>query len=154
MNFPPEALKTTRIFAESLAEGLSDEALNTVPEGFNNNIIWNLGHLVAAEQGVLYVRGGAQPRVAPEFLKAYARGTRPEGPVSCEGITEVKSLLTSTLPTLEADFAAGAFAGYVPWKTPYDVDIRSVDEALQFLLFHEGLHCGYIMALKRALGQS
>jgi uncharacterized damage-inducible protein DinB len=31
---------------------LSVEQLNKVPTGFNNNIIWNLGHMIAAQQGI------------------------------------------------------------------------------------------------------
>ena len=151
MSFPTRSLLHIRNFAHQLAEGLTDDALNTIPPGFSNNIIWNLAHLVAAEQGVCYIRGGAAPRQPMDFIKAYSRGTRPEAPVSAEGIAHIRALLTATPPVLEADLAAGAFAGYQPWTTPYGTVLNNIDEALQFLLFHEGLHCGYIMALKRAL---
>lgn len=152
MNFPTTALRNIRAFALQLADGLSGEALNTVPPGFANNIIWNLGHLVAAEQGVLYVRGGLAPKVDTGFLKKYTRGTKPEGAVSNEEITRIKAMLSSTLPGLEADLAAGVFGEYKAWTTPYGVELTTIEEALQFILFHEGIHCGYIMALKRALG--
>jgi hypothetical protein len=151
MNFSIEALKKTRAFSLQLAEGLSNEILNTVPPGFNNNIIWNLGHLVAAEQGILYVRGGLEPQVPADFMKRYTRGTKPEGPVGSDEIALIKAQLGSTLPGLEANLAADKFAGYPAWTTPYGVELRDIDQALRFLLFHEGMHTGYIMALKRAI---
>src|SRR4051812_33090917 len=122
MNFSIESLKSTRSFALRLVDGLSDEALNAIPEGFGNNIIWNLAHLVAAEQGILYVRGGAEPALPASFISKYTRDTRPEGDLTGDSIVEIKSLLTSTLPKLEADFADGVFAGYNAWTTPYGVD--------------------------------
>lgn len=151
MNFSIESLKSTRAFALHLAEGLSDEALNAIPDGFSNNIIWNLAHLVAVEQSILYKRSGAEPRVPVSFISKYTRGTKPEGNLSGAEISEIKSLLTSTLPGLEADLANGVFANYNAWATPYGVELHNVEEALQFLLFHEGMHCGYIMALKRVV---
>lgn len=151
MNFSLESLKSLRAFALQLTEGLSDEALNLIPDGFNNNIIWNLAHLVAAEQGVIYVRSGLPPTISADFVKTYTRGTKPESRVDAEGIARIKSMLSSTIPALEEDFARNAFIAYKPWTTPYGITISTIDEALQFLLFHEGLHCGYIMALKRVL---
>lgn len=152
MNKAIDSLRKTRDWALQLTEGIPEEALNAVPEGFNNNIIWNLAHLVAAEQGICYLRAGAEPVMPLSFIKAYTRGTRPEGPVSAVGIAEIRAALTATPARIEADLAAGAFAGYQPWTTPYGVELASIEDALQFLLFHEGMHCGYILALKRVLG--
>jgi hypothetical protein len=146
-----DSLLKTRSWALQLTEGVPDEALNAIPAGFNNNIIWNLAHLVAAKQGLCYVRSGVEPVLPVEFLKTYTRGTKPEAPVSAEGIAKIKSLLTSTLPRLDADLAAGIFTDYKAWTTPYGVELRSIEDALQFLAFHEGMHCGYIMALKRVV---
>ncbi len=151
MNHAIASLQKIRAFALQLAEGLTAEELNTIPEGFNNNIIWNLAHLVAAEQGVCYIRGGAQPRMPMEYIKAYTRGSKPEGPVSADNIAAIKAALTATSLTLAEDLEAGAFANYSAWTTPYGLELTTIEEALQFLLFHEGIHCGYIMAMKRAM---
>jgi hypothetical protein len=146
-----DSLLKTRTWALQLVEGLSDKALNTIPEGFNNNIIWNLAHLVAAEQGVCYVRSGIEPVLQMDFVKRYTRGTKPESPVSAEEIAEIKAMLLSTPARLDADLAAGRFKAYKAWATPYGVELQTIEDALQFLGFHEGMHCGYIMALKRVV---
>ncbi len=146
-----QTLQKTRAFALQITTGLTDEELNTIPEGFNNNIIWNLAHLVAAEQGVCYLRSGAEPRMPMEFCKAYTRGTKPDAQVSAGEIAAIKEMLTATPLMLMQDLEAGVFANYVAWTTPYGLELKTIEEALQFLLFHEGMHCGYIMALKRTL---
>ena len=146
-----DSLLKTRTWALQLVEGLSDEALNAIPEGFNNNIIWNLAHLVAVEQGVCYVRSGLEPVLPMDFIKAYTRGTRPESAVAAEGIAEIKALLLASPARLDADLTAGRFSGYKAWTTPYGVALDTIEDALQFLQFHEGMHCGYIMAMKRVV---
>jgi hypothetical protein len=54
-------IKKTRTSLLNMISGLSLEQINKVPEGFNNNIIWNLGHLVSAQQGICYSRSGLSP---------------------------------------------------------------------------------------------
>ncbi len=51
-------ISKTRQYLLQVTEGMTAEALNTIPAGFSNNIIWNMGHLVAAQQGLCYVRTG------------------------------------------------------------------------------------------------
>ena len=56
-------IQQTRTHILSVLNELSLEQLNKIPAGFNNNIAWNLGHLVAAQQGVCYVRSGLPMKV-------------------------------------------------------------------------------------------
>jgi len=128
---------------------LSVEQLNKIPEGFNNNIIWNLGHMIAAQQGICYMRAGLPVRVSDELFHAYKSGTKPEGFVDAEGVEEIKQLLFTTLDQLEADFDNGIFTNYTSFITRYDIPLSSIDEAIAFLPFHEGLHIGYIMSLRK-----
>lgn len=151
MNPAIASLQNTRAFVRQITDSLSDEELNMTPAGFNNNIVWNMAHLIAAEQGVCYVRSGAEPYMPAEFIKAYTRGSKPETVVSGEGLAELMRALTDTPRRLQQDYDAGAFVNYKPWTTPYGIELKTIDEALQFLLFHEGIHTGYIMAMKRAL---
>lgn len=53
-----DILRKTRQYVLELIANLSMEQLNEVPAGFTNNIVWNLGHMLASQQGVCYLRGG------------------------------------------------------------------------------------------------
>lgn len=149
MNASIDSIRKTRIYLLNQLDGLTTTQLNIVPEGFNNNIAWNIGHLVAAEQGVCYLRGGLKPMINMDFFERYKPGSRPEEAISEDAIAEIKSLMLSTLDRLEEDHGEGAFAHYTAWTTRYGTTLSSIDEALSFLLFHEGLHGGICLALKK-----
>ena len=63
-----EIIKKTRVSLLELVKDLSTEQLNKIPDGFNNNIIWNLAHMIAAQQGVCYVRAGLAPVVGEKLV--------------------------------------------------------------------------------------
>ncbi|HWJ92534.1 MAG TPA: DinB family protein, partial [Flavisolibacter sp.] len=72
-----DMVKRTRAYLLSLVKDLSTEQLNLVPHGFNNNIIWNIGHMIAAQQGVCYVRAGLKVTIDEALFLAYKSDTKP-----------------------------------------------------------------------------
>jgi len=151
MNDQIETIKRTRTHLLELVKELNIEQLNKVPAGFNNNIIWNLGHLVAAQQGICYVRTGVKPHVAEDFIDRYKKGSKPERFLNEEELKKIKELFFSSLDILKQDYESGLWTGYDSWTTSYGVELNSIEDAIQFLNFHEGLHSGYILALKRVI---
>src|SRR5688500_5324635 len=107
MNDQIEIIKKTRAYILDSVKELSIEQLNKIPAGFNNNIIWNLGHLVAAQQGVCYVRSDLKPRVSDEFFNKYKNGSKPEAFLNDKDLKEIKELLFSTLDVLRQDYENG-----------------------------------------------
>lgn len=144
-----EILKKTRQFLLGMINELTAEQLNEIPAGFNNNIIWNVAHMVAAQQGVCYFRGGLPLVVKEEFFLAYKPETKPQGNVDSKLIDEIKSLLFTTIDQLEADYNNGLFKNNPAWTNRYGVEHRNIEDSINFILFHDGLHLGYVMALKR-----
>jgi len=144
-----EKIKATRTFSLTLIEGLTIEQLNEIPEGFNNNIIWNLTHLIAVQQSVCYKRSDLQPIVQDKYVTPYLPGTKPEGFIDSSEVETIKTLLHSSLNEFESDYKKGFFTTYTPVVTRYGVALDNVDDAVNFLLFHEGFHTGAIMALKK-----
>jgi hypothetical protein len=144
-----EIIRKTRSFLLEQLKNLTTEQLNHIPEGFNNNIIWNLGHMIAAQQGVCYIRMGLKPHVSEEFINAYKSGSKPTVAVDNAAIENIKTLLFTTLDQLENDYNNQIFSGYTPWVTRYSVELSNIDDAINFIPFHEGLHSGYSLALKR-----
>jgi len=125
-------------------EGLSDEQLNQIPEGFNNNIIWNLGHLVATDQRILYIRSGLPPVAPLPLIEQHQKGARPDAFIAHSGILEIKHWLLQSIRELEKDYRKGLFQQYEAWTTPYGNTLANIEEAIAFLPFHEGLHFGTI----------
>ncbi|MEO8772213.1 MAG: DinB family protein [Ferruginibacter sp.] len=144
-------MRATRTWLLNIIKDLSVEQLNEVPAGFNNNIIWNVGHLIAAQQGVCYVRAGLKPVVEEKYFLNYKTDTKPGDPLGEEEINTIKQLLHSTLDQLESDLDKNIFSNYTEWATRSGLEMKHIDDALSFLPFHEGLHVGYVMALKRII---
>ena len=151
MNEKIETIRKTRAFLLSLVAELTIDELNEIPQGFNNNIAWNLAHVVAAQQGLCYVRAGLQPWVNEGFVSAYRPGSKPEKKITIEELEEIKTLMSTSLDQLESDLQKGLWTQYPAWTTRYGNELASIDDAVTFLLFHEGLHVGYVMALKRVV---
>ena len=144
-----QSIKKIRLVSLQLMQDLSLEQLNQVPQGFNNNILWNAAHLIAAQQGVCYMRAGLPTMISTEFYTAYKPGTMPTTSLVQEEVDDIKSLLLTTIDQFEADLDNNMFGNYMSWTTRYGVTLSSIDDAIDFLPFHEGMHVGYMMALKR-----
>jgi len=146
-----EILKKTRKYILELINDLSIEELNEIPAGFNNNIIWNLGHMLASQQGVCYKRAGLNLVIEEKYFLDYKPETKPGHFIDAEQANEIKNLFLPAIDKLEEDYNNNVFANYPPWTNRYGVEHKNIEDTINFLLFHEGLHLGYIMALKRIL---
>lgn len=127
------------------------EMLNAVPAGFRNNIVWNVGHTIATQQLLVYGLSGLSPLVSQEMIDRYRKGTVPEGEVTSEAVEELKEQLFTTVEKTMTDYQSEVFQQFNAYTTMTKVTLNSVEEAISFNNYHEGLHLGYIMALQKAL---
>lgn len=136
----------------NLMERLSLEHLNKIPNGYNNNIIWNIGHSIATQQLLVYGLSGNDFHVPQHIIDKYKKGTKPEKPATKEEVEEIKSLLFSTITQLEKDYNDGIFTSFKTYTlSTSGGTLHKVEDAIAFNNFHEGLHLGYAMALVRAI---
>jgi hypothetical protein len=149
MNKAFDIILKPRIGLIKLIESLSIEQLNEIPPGFNNNIIWNAGHIIATQQGVCYKRAGLDLRIEESFFLAYKPESKPEKFIGKDEVENICGLLISTMEQLETDYNNNLFTNYTPWTTRYGVELSNIDQVINFLPFHEGLHFGTIGAMRR-----
>lgn len=141
-----------RQLLHNLMERLTPEQLNKIPEGYNNNIIWNIGHTIATQQLLVYGLSGEDIQVPKHLIDLYKKGTKPEKFITIEEIEEIQSLLFSTIKQLEKDYNNGTFTSFKTYTlSTSGGTLHKVEDAIAFNNFHEGLHLGYAMALKRAV---
>jgi len=142
-------LKTSRIITLKAIESLTLEQLHTIPTGFKNNIVWNLAHLVVTQQLLLYKLSGLNCLISDDLIKNYTKGTAPTETMNEAEFEEVKELFLGLPDTLEEDYNAGIFKEYHTYNTSTGYVLDSIETAIPFNNFHEGLHLGVIMALKK-----
>lgn len=149
-----EKIKKVRSFLLDQLNELSDEQMNKIYTGFNNNIIWNLAHLICAQQGICYLRAGQKAIVPEKYIAPFFTNTKPERIIDKAEIAEIKLLFISTIDRLQEDFDNKIFGNYTPSPNIlkiYGFELKGIEDALEFLLYHEGYHTGYILALKKLI---
>lgn len=132
-------------------ENYSLEQLNSIPEGYGNNLIWNIGHIVVVQQMLVYHLSGLPMLVSPEMVEKYKKGTKPEVPVSQKEVGQIKDLLYVTLEQTKKDFSEGIFREYNAFTTMSGFHIRNAQEAMEFNNYHEGVHTGVMMRISKFL---
>lgn len=152
MHFTLEVLPKTRKSFIKIIESISLEDLNKIPKGFNNNIIWNIGHIVVSQQLLAYKLSGLPMIVNDELVDKYRKDSKPEGVVSQEEVDEIKDLLMTTIDKTKEDYSNNVFKNYNEYTVSTTGNtLTNIDEAFEFILFHEGIHLGYVLALLKTL---
>lgn len=144
-----DILKVTRKNLLKSIDGLSDEQLNKIPDGFNNNIIWNLGHVLVTQQLLCYRLGGVDTMVTDDIINKYRKGTKPETVIETDEIEMIKKSLVDIANCLDRDIERNIFKNYKVYPTSYGLTLNNFGEALVFNNIHEGMHYGTILSLKK-----
>jgi hypothetical protein len=144
-----KAWKTSRKLYLDFFDKYNLEQLNLTPPGFSNNLIWNIGHIIAAQQSIIYKTSNLPINIPDEFFDRYKPGTRPGEPVSQNEVDEIKSLLISLIAQTEADLAGGKFITFNERMTLTGFHLGSLQDAFVFNNYHEGLHLGYMKSIGR-----
>lgn len=149
MNALFELTATSRKMAAAYLENYSLAQLNTIPDGFSNNLFWNIAHIVVTQQLLVYKLSGLPMHVSAEFVEKYKKGSKPEHTATQEEVALVKSLLFSTIEQTKSDYEKNVFQEYSEYPTSTGFTLHTVEEAMQFNAFHEGLHLGIMMSIRK-----
>jgi hypothetical protein len=146
-----EITRTGRKIISQILQNHSLEQLNKIPEGYSNNLIWNIGHIVVVHQMLVYKLSGLPMMVSDDLVEKYMKGTKPEQNATQEEVDEIKELLFETLDQTENDLKNMVFERYQEYPTSTGFVIKNAVDAMGFNYFHEGIHIGIMMGLKRFL---
>ncbi len=144
-----EINKTSRNVLLTFLEKYTLEQLNTIPEGFSNNLIWNIGHIIVVQQMLVYKLSDLQMMISDEMVEKYKKGTKPEHNVNREEVDEIKVLLFSTLEKTRNDFGKNKFQKYNEFTSMSGFTIRTAADAIVFNNYHEALHTGIMMQIRK-----
>ena len=146
-----EITRTSRKIVSQFLDNYSLEQLNKIPNGFKNNLIWNIAHIVVTQQLLVYKFSGLPMLVSDELVQKYMKGTKPELDATQADVEEIKTLLTKTINQTEEDYDNGIFKNYQEYPTSTGFVLRNVEDAMVFNNFHEGLHIGIMMSLRKLI---
>lgn len=138
-----------------LVNSLSLEQLNAIPKGYNNNILWHFGHLVVSTQLLCYVRSGVRLEREIEFADKYKNGSKPEGFVHQDELDFLKSKIVASIMDIEKDYQNGIFKEMKPYAThTFGIELSSIEDVFECCSFHDTVHWGNALAMKRLVSEN
>ncbi|MCM4166701.1 hypothetical protein KCTC52924_01550 [Arenibacter antarcticus] len=143
-------LQNRKILYKFLTE-TPKEMLLRIPDGYRNNIWWNIAHVVVTQQLLVYKLSGQPMRVDSALVDTFKKGTVPDGTATEEELNQISGLLLATAEWAQQDYENGVFSGYEEYTTSVNVTLRTVEDAIMFNVYHEGIHLGTILSLLKAL---
>jgi len=145
-----DIIRSSRKALINFTADLSPEQLNYIPTQMKNNIIWNIGHVIAVQQNFCYKNSDLDTIISPLIIERYWAGTKPDGLTTIAEYELLRADLLSHVDRLEGDYHKGIFVTYQgrEFKTYPGLAVNNIEEAVNFVAFHDGLHLGYVMALK------
>lgn len=148
-------LRGCRAAIHKIAADLSPEQMLAVPDGFDNNIAWNIGHIIIATESILYKRAGVPVTVSDEMVAMYKPGTSPADWSANPDTNELLDMLMNYQQKLEDDYAAGLFEGrsVETLTSSTGIVVDDFDGSLVFDVYHHSQHYGMIMALNNFVGK-
>lgn len=142
------AIFNRKVLANFIKE-LTHQQLITIPANFNNSIFWNIAHTLVTQQLLIYRFSGLPLNIKSDIIEKYTKGSKATKQISKEEIEYVKSKLVSTIVKTQEDYNQGLFKHYDPYLTSVDISLNNINDALKFNTFHDGIHLGVILSLKK-----
>ena len=142
----------TRKLIVKAVENLPTEAYFKIPDGFDNNLAWNIGHIIFVQQFFYYGLTGNELLTPQIFPLMFRPGTSPADWEQQPDMPQLISMLASHPERLQAEYASGKLAKFNPYVTVTGVALATIEEAIAFNNFHEGLHAGTMLSLRNFLG--
>jgi hypothetical protein len=136
MNQTFEITGTSRKILEQILVSHTLEQLNKIPEGFKNNLIWNIGHIVVVQQMLVYKLSGLPMMVSDELVEKYKKGSQPEQMATQADVAELQSLLFETINQTRTDFNQNLFVNYQEFTTMSGFTLKNAQDAMAFNYYH------------------
>ena len=96
-------LRKTRENILNACEELSWDQIIQVPVGFNNNILWNVGHILATQQVLCYSLSYLDTKLPASFVSKYRKGTKAPQEAEESEFNDIKDWLIHTIDWLSND---------------------------------------------------
>lgn len=129
-------------------EGISEEKALVIPNGFQNNILWQLGHIFVVHEKLVLAPLEIPMEQFEKMSEYFGPGT---SPASWENeppnLKEVIQLLEQQPKRLE-QLLQGKLTEIVrhPFTTKSGLRLETSEQLVSFALYHEGVHISTIKA--------
>lgn len=135
-------------------QGVAEEYFDKQPEGFNNTIRWNVGHMIYWMDKYSTLSFGSPSAIPDSYEMLFNSGTKPlnwtVAPPSKEELVEMLMAQLSRLSELTPEMLDEKLS------TPYSLgpfQFNTASELFNFALIHEAIHLGTISSQLKVLSR-
>ncbi|TQR15526.1 DinB family protein [Psychrobacillus soli] len=148
-------MDTLRSITLKSIDKIPEELADVVPEGFNNNIRWNFGHIAFVQERLVYSVLGEKMGLPIEYEEFFSPGTKPaDWNGNPPTLAEISSVLTEQTARIKA-FVPDRYSESLP--TPFTnrmgISFYTLGETLLFSFYHEGMHMETIKRLYKTISK-
>lgn len=130
------------------------EQADTIPPTWHNSARWHAGHLIVTPPLITHGVAKEPLGIPEEFRTWFAKGTSPAG-WGQDTVPSYQDLCDDIVPSIGRLFESLRNRMDQPFLEPYTTSVGVVlhtpAEAMNFSMFHDGIHLGMLTALKRGL---
>lgn len=145
-------LETVRKGTLRTAENVTADIADQLPEGHNNNIRWNLGHIAITMDQLINRPAGEDGLLPKSYAASFANGTSPnDWNDETPSLEEIMETLKEQPRQLKERYG-GRLLEPLPQPFPFlGATYETVGDLVAFNYYHEGIHQGVINAQLKAL---
>lgn len=136
----------TRKTLKDTLSGVNEEVLTTIPNGFNNNIHWQVGHILTSAEMFMFF--GQESLLPKNYGQLFGYGSKPTN--WSDDVPSIDTLLEQ----LDQQLAniQNISAEYFQQQLPEAIlGNQTTGELAAMGAFHEAMHLGQIQSLKRLI---
>lgn len=129
-------------------DGLDESLVDVQPDGFNNTIHWQAGHVLTVAEQFMFGFPKKSANLPANYMEFFGSGTKPAD--WKEGVPSVQELSEQLKEQIKRIKEIPAERFNERLKSPF-LGLETFGEVANFGVFHEALHLGQIQAIKRVI---
>ncbi|MFP7296760.1 DinB family protein [Neobacillus niacini] len=135
-----------------VAQGITEENADIIPNGYPNSLRWQLGHIYVAVEGIVFHFSNEIPNLPEGYMDLFKTGTKTtDWNATPPSIDELITLLSEQVNRVKETFAGRLEEKIANPFTMGTLKLETCGELLSYTSFHESEHIGIIKSLKNAL---
>jgi uncharacterized damage-inducible protein DinB len=149
-SFLSKQMELVRSATLKAVESIHDEEADIQPEGFNNTIRWQLGHIYLVQERLAFHYAGYPVDVPESYIDLFGNGTMPaDWKAEAPSLAEIGSRLTEQPERIRTLLGERLFEPLVIPFPRFGGKLNTIGDLLGFSIYHEGMHYSAITMLMK-----
>ncbi|MGX6443497.1 DinB family protein [Neobacillus sp. K501] len=135
-----------------VAQGITEENADAIPNGYPNSLRWQLGHIYVAVEGIVFRFANEIPHLPEGYMDLFKTGTKiTDWQITPPPLEELHPLLLQQVNRVKETFSGRLDEKIANPFIMGTLKLETIGELLSYASMHESEHIGIIKSLKNTL---